>query len=157
MEPRAATPPRRLDTIRALTAAGIPVSVLASPMIPALNDHELDTILEAARDAGATGAGYILLRLPLEIKDLFTEWLEAHAPGRTQHVLDLIRDVRGGELYDSTWGKRMRGEGPYAELLRRRFQLARKRLGLDAYKARWDLDLSLFKPPPKAGDQLTLL
>jgi DNA repair photolyase len=114
-------------------------------------------VLEAAVAAGATAASYNVLRLPLEIKDLFTEWLEAHVPGRAQHVLALIRDVRGGELYDSAWGKRMRGEGPYAELLRRRFQLARKRLGLDAYKARWDLDLSLFKPPPKAGDQLTLL
>jgi DNA repair photolyase len=157
MDPRAPTPPRRLDTIRALADAGIPVGVMSAPMIPALNDHEMEQVLEAAVAAGATAANYNVLRLPLEIKDLFTEWLEAHVPGRAQHVLDLIRDVRGGALYDSTWGKRMRGEGPYAELLRTRFRLARKRLGLDAYKTRWDLDLSLFKPPPRAGDQLTLL
>ena len=157
MDPRAPTPPRRLETIRALADAGIPVGVMSAPMIPALNDHEMEQVLEAAVAAGATAASYNVLRLPLEIKDLFTEWLEAHVPGRAQHVLDLIRDVRGGALYDSTWGKRMRGEGPYAELLRTRFRLARKRLGLDAYKARWDLDLSLFRPPPKAGDQLTLL
>jgi len=157
MDPRAPTPPRRLETIRALAGAGIPVGVMSAPMIPALNDQEMERVLEAAVEAGATAASYTILRLPLEIKDLFTEWLEAHAPGRAQHVLDLIRDVRGGELYNSTWGKRMRGEGPYAELLRRRFQLARKRLGLDAYKARWDLDLSLFSPPPKTGDQLSLL
>ncbi len=157
MDPRAPTPPRRLETIRALADAGIPVGVMAAPMIPALNDHEMEQVLEAAVAAGATAASYNVLRLPLEIKDLFREWLEAHVPGRAQHVLDLIRDLRGGALYDSTFGKRMRGEGPYAELLRRRFQLARKRLGLDAYKARWDLDLALFKPPPQAGDQLTLL
>jgi len=157
MDPRAPTPPRRLETIRALADAGIPVGVMSAPMIPALNDHEMEQVLEAAVAAGATAASYNVLRLPLEIKDLFTEWLEAHVPGRAQHVLDLIRDVRGGALYDSTWGKRMRGEGPYAELLRTRFRLARKRLGLDAYKTRWSLDLSLFKPPPKAGDQLTLL
>jgi DNA repair photolyase len=157
MDPRAPTPPRRLETIRALAAAGIPVGVMSAPMIPALNDQEMERVLEAAVEAGATAASYTVLRLPLEIKDLFTEWLEAHAPGRAQHVLELIRGVRGGELYDSAWGKRMRGEGPYAELLRRRFQLARKRLGLDAYKARWDLDLTQFKPPPQAGDQLSLL
>jgi DNA repair photolyase len=157
MDPRAPTPPRRLETIRALADAGIPVGVMSAPMIPALNDHEMEQVLEAAVAAGATAASYNVLRLPLEIKDLFTEWLEAHVPRRAQHVLDLIRDVRGGALYDSTWGKRMRGEGPYAELLRTRFRLARKRLGLDTYKTRWDLDLSLFKPPPRVGDQLTLL
>ncbi len=157
MDPRAPTPPRRLETIRALADAGIPVGVMAAPMIPALNDHEMEQVLEAAVAAGATAASYNVLRLPLEIKDLFREWLETHVPGRAQHVLELIRDLRGGALYDSTFGKRMRGEGPYAELLRRRFQLAKKRLGLDAYKARWDLDLALFRPPPQAGDQLTLL
>ncbi|HUL05171.1 MAG TPA: PA0069 family radical SAM protein [Candidatus Acidoferrum sp.] len=157
MEPRAATPPRRLETIRALAAAGIPVGVMSAPMIPALNDHEMENILEAAAAVGATAAGYTALRLPLEIKDLFTEWLEAHAPGRAQHVLELVRTMRGGELYDSSWGERMRGTGPYAELLRRRFQVARKRLGLDRASARWNFDLTLFKPPPRAGDQLTLL
>jgi DNA repair photolyase len=157
MEPRAATPPRRLETIRALAAAGIPVGVMTAPMIPALNDHEMESILEAAVEAGATAAGYTALRLPLEIKELFTEWLEAHAPGRAQHVLEGVRAMRGGELYDSTWGKRMKGDGPYADLLRRRFQITRKRLGLERASARWEFDLSLFKPPPQAGDQLTLL
>jgi DNA repair photolyase len=157
MEPRAAMPPRRLETIRALSQAGIPTGVMAAPMIPALNDHELERILEAAAEAGATSAGYILLRLPLEIKDLFAEWLEAHAPGRARHVLELVRDMRGGALYDSAWGRRMKGEGPYAELLKRRFELARKRLGLDRNAERWEFDLTLFRPPPKAGDQLELL
>jgi DNA repair photolyase len=157
MEPRAATPPRRLETIRALAEAGIPVGVMAAPMIPALNDQEMESILEAAAAAGASAAGYTALRLPLEIKDLFTEWLEAHAPGRAKHVLDLIRQMRGGALNDATWGKRMRGEGPYAELLRQRFHIARKRLGLERSKERWEFDLTLFKPPPRAADQLSLL
>jgi DNA repair photolyase len=157
MEPRAATPPRRLETIRALAEAGIPTGVIAAPMIPALNDHELERILEAAAEAGATAGSYIILRLPLEIKDLFAEWLEAHAPGRARHVLELIRDMRGGALYDSAWGKRMKGEGAYAELLKRRFAVARGRLGLDRNGDRWEFDLTLFKPPPRAGDQLSLL
>jgi DNA repair photolyase len=157
MEPRAATPPRRLETIRALAAAGIPVGVMAAPMIPALNDHEMESILEAAAEAGASAAGYTALRLPLEIKDLFSEWLEAHVPGRAQHVLERVRDMRGGELYDSTWGKRMKGTGPYAALLKQRFAIARKRLGLERSGERWEFDLTLFKPPAQAGDQLTLL
>jgi DNA repair photolyase len=157
MEPRAATPPRRLETIRALAAAGIPVGVMAAPMIPALNDQEMERILEAAVEAGASAGSYIVLRLPLEIKELFAEWLQAHVPGRANHVLEMIRGLRGGALYDSTWGKRMKGEGPYAELLRRRFEIARRRLGLDRNKSRWDFDLTLFKPPPRSGDQLTLL
>ena len=157
LEPRAATPPRRLETIRALAAAGIPTGVMAAPMIPALNDHELERILEAATEAGATAGSYIVLRLPLEIKDLFAEWLETHAPGRAKHVLDLIRDMRGGALYQSQFGRRMKGQGPYAEMLKRRFAIARKRLGLDRNGERWDFDLTLFKPPPQAGDQLSLL
>jgi DNA repair photolyase len=157
MEPRAATPPRRLETIRVLAAAGIPVGVMAAPMIPALNDHEMETILEAAAVAGASAAGYTALRLPLEIKELFREWLETHVPGRAQHVLERVRDMRGGELYDSSWGKRMKGTGPYAALLKQRFAVARKRLGLERSSERWEFDLTLFKPPPQAGDQLTLL
>jgi len=157
LEPRAATPPRRLQTIRALAAAGIPVGVMAAPMIPALNDHELEHILEAATQAGASAGSYIVLRLPLEIKDLFVEWLEAHAPGRAKHVLDLVRDMRGGELYESTFGRRMKGRGAYAEMLKRRFEIARKRLGLDRNGERWEFDLTQFKPPPRAGDQLSLL
>jgi DNA repair photolyase len=113
--------------------------------------------LEAAVAASAGSASYVLLRLPFEIKDLFREWLEAHVPGKANHVLELIRDMHGGALYDSEFGKRMRGEGPYAELLRRRFQLACKRLGLNANRERWSLEASLFRPPPRPGDQHSLL
>lgn len=155
MEPRAATPPRRLEAIRELTAAGVPVSVLASPMIPALNDHELEAILEAGAEAGAAGGSYILLRLPLEIKDLFEEWLREHVPDRADRVLSLIRQARAGGLYQSEFGTRMTGTGPIAELLSRRFKLACRRLGLDG--RRWDLDCELFRPPPARGDQLPLL
>jgi len=154
MEPRAATPPRRLETIRALTAAGIPAGVLASPMIPGLNDAEVEAILAAAAEAGAVSAGYVLLRLPLEIKDLFREWLETHVPLRAEHVLSLLRDMRGGRLYDPAFGTRMRGEGPMADLLRRRFEVARRRLGLAARPA--PLDVTLFRVPPRAGDQGSL-
>jgi len=158
MEPRASTPAKRLEAIRQLAAAGIPTGVMAAPMIPALNDHELEKILETAAAAGATSAGYVMLRLPLEIRDLFIEWLDTHAPGKTKHVLELIRSARGGErLYESTFGERMRGTGPYAELLSKRFKLARQRLNLDGYRERWEFDFSLFQPPPKAGDQLRLL
>ena len=152
------TPAKRLEAIRQLAAAGIPTGVMAAPMIPALNDHELEKILETAAAAGATSAGYVMLRLPLEIKDLFIEWMDAHAPGKTKHVLELIRGSRGGDqLYNSTFGERMRGTGPYAELLRKRFKLATRRLNLDSYRNRWEFDFSLFKPPPAAGDQLRLL
>src|SRR5262245_6619344 len=158
MEPRASTPSKRIEAIRQLAAAGIPTGVMAAPMIPALNDHEMEKILETAAAAGATSAGYVMLRLPLEIKDLFIEWMDAHAPGKSKHVLELIRSARGGErLYESTFGQRMRGTGPYAELLKKRFKLARQRLNLDSYRDRWEFDFSLFQPPPKAGDQLRLL
>jgi DNA repair photolyase len=158
MEPRASTPAKRVEAIRQLAAAGIPTGVMAAPMIPALNDHEMEKILETAAAVGATSAGYVMLRLPLEIKDLFIEWMDAHAPGKTKHVLELIRGVRGGEqLYNSTFGERMRGTGPYADLLRKRFKLATRRLNLDSYRNRWEFDFSLFKPPPAAGDQLSLL
>ncbi|MBU0725716.1 MAG: PA0069 family radical SAM protein [Alphaproteobacteria bacterium] len=159
MEPRAATPPRRLEALRLLSQAGIPVGVMAAPMIPALNDHELESILEAAVEAGARSASYVLLRLPLEIKDLFADWLTAHQPGRAKHVLSLVRDTRGGALYRSDFGTRMRGEGPYAQLLEQRFRAAVRRYGLNRH--RWDLDLSQFSVPPladgaEAGGQLTL-
>jgi DNA repair photolyase len=156
IEPRAATPGRRLETIRALAEAGIPTGVMAAPMIPALNDAELETILEAAAKAGATAAGYILLRLPLEIKDLFGEWLEGHYPDRAKHVLNLIRGTRGGALNDPKFGQRMSGKGAYAALLANRFEIAAKRLGLDR-REQDSLDTSQFKPPPRAGDQLILL
>ncbi|MGF7208795.1 DNA repair photolyase [Skermanella aerolata] len=155
MEPRASTPARRLEAVRELTAAGVPVSVLASPMIPALNDHELEAILEAGAAAGAVGGSYIMLRLPLEIKDLFEEWLREHVPDRADRVLSLIRQARAGGLYQSEFGTRMTGTGPIAELLSRRFKLACRRLNLTG--RRWDLDCTQFRPPPKAGDQLSLL
>ncbi|MGE4217943.1 MAG: radical SAM protein, partial [Alphaproteobacteria bacterium] len=134
--------------------AGIPTAVMAAPMIPALNDMELEAILEAAAKAGATGAGYVLLRLPLEIRDLFVEWLETHAPDRASRVMKLVRDTRGGRDYASQWGERMRGTGPYADLLRQRFKLAIARLGLD--RRRHDLDISQFRRPPRPGDQMSL-
>lgn len=155
MEPRASTPQRRLDAIRELTQAGVKTGVMAAPMIPAINDHELEAILEAARDAGATSAGYTLLRLPLEIKDLFAEWLDEHAPLKKKRVLDLIRDSRDGKLNHAEFGKRFVGSGPYAQMLNARFVKARKRLGLD--RNDWSYDLSAFKPPPQKGDQFSLL
>jgi DNA repair photolyase len=156
MEPRAATPPRRLETLKTLAAAGIPTSVLASPMIPALNDHELEDILAAAREAGALCAGYILLRLPLELTPLFEEWLAAHAPGKAKHVMSLIRQSREGKTYRAEWGKRMTGTGAYAELLGRRFEAACRRLGLNERRAALRLDTAQFRRPPRKGDQLAL-
>lgn len=155
MEPRAPTPERRLEAIRELNAAGIPASVMTAPMIPALNDHEMESILERAHEAGARHAGYVALRLPLEIKDLFREWLEAHQPGRAAHVMSLIRSMRGGKDYDAEWGKRMKGSGVYADLIAKRFKLACDRLGLNQW---WTpLRTDLFKPPLAKGDQLRLL
>jgi len=155
MEPRASTPTRRLAAVKALNEAGVPTGVMAAPMIPALNDDELEAILEAAKAAGARSAGYTLLRLPFEIKDLFAEWLEEHAPLKAKHVLNLIKETRGGRLNDPNFGSRMRGQGVYAELLHKRFQLASQRLGLN--KNDWNPDLSQFAVPPRPGDQLKLL
>lgn len=156
MEPRAPTPAKRLEAIEALSRLGVPVGVLASPMIPAVNDSELERILEAAAAAGAGAAGYIMVRLPLELKELVTEWLEEHFPSRAQHVLHLIRDTRAGKLYRSGFGERMRGTGPYAALLAERFRVAAARLGLDGALA--PLDVSRFRPPrPELpGGQLSL-
>ncbi|MBI1246029.1 MAG: PA0069 family radical SAM protein [Alphaproteobacteria bacterium] len=154
MEPRASTPPRRLDAIRCLAQAGVKVGVMAAPMIPALNDSELEAILEAAAEAGATSAGYTLLRLPLELKELFDEWLAEHVPFKRSHVLSLVRDIRGGALNSAEFGKRFTGEGAYAQLVSARFRAARARFGLD--RNDWSLDLSQFRPPPKAGDQMAL-
>jgi DNA repair photolyase len=154
MEPRAPRPERRLETVRALSEAGIPTSVLTAPIIPALNDWEIERLLEASAAHGAVDAGYVLLRLPLEIKDLFTEWLEAHFPKRAKHVLALMREMRGGKLYDAEFGARFSGKGPYAEMIAKRFRLACNRLGLE--KNRAHLDCSQFKPPARAGDQLAL-
>jgi DNA repair photolyase len=154
MEPRAATPAMRLETIRALAHAGVPTAVMAAPMIPGLNDHELERILEAAAAAGARGASYILLRLPLEIKRLFADWLEAHYPDRAKRVLHRVRDTRDGALYRSDFGTRKTGTGPYAELLAGRFRLAVRRLGIEVPD--WRLDTSQFRPPPR-DRQLRLL
>ena len=155
LEPRAATPPRRLEAIARLTAAGVPSGVMAAPMIPALNDHELESILAACAERGASSAGYVLLRLPLEIKDLFTEWLRNHAPDRADRVLSLVRQTRDGALYTSEFGKRMRGSGAVADLLNARFKTACRRLGLN--RGRSSLDPSQFRVPPAKGDQLRLL
>jgi DNA repair photolyase len=155
MEPRAATPERRLETIAALAAAGVPVAVMSAPMIPALNDSEMEQILEQARAAGATSAAYTLLRLPLELKGLFKEWLEAHFPGKAAHVLSLVAQTHGGRLYDSAWFTRKTGTGPYAEVLRLRFERACRRLGFNE-RTTHSLDTSCFLPPPQKGDQLAL-
>jgi len=155
MEPRAATPERRIETIAALAKAGIPTGVLSAPMIAALNDREMETILARARDAGASVAGYTLLRLPFELKALFKEWLETHEPQKAAHVLSLVAQCHGGKLYDSAWSKRMVGAGPYAEMLAARFDRACRKLGYSPRSTHM-LDTSRFRPPPQKGDQLAL-
>jgi DNA repair photolyase len=140
--------------MRELARAGVPVTVLASPMIPGLNDSEVETLLEAAAEAGAHSARYILVRLPREVKDLFAEWLEAEYPDRAARVLSLIRQTRGGTLYDSRFGVRGRGEGPYAEMLARRFTVARTRLGLSAEPP--PLDTTRFRVPSREDSQGSL-
>ncbi|MDP6604577.1 MAG: PA0069 family radical SAM protein [Rhodospirillales bacterium] len=158
LEPRAPGPDKRLEAIRRLSGAGVPVTVMAAPMIPFLNDAELESILEAASAAGARNAGYILVRLPHEIRELFTEWLEAHAPAKAGRVLAGIRETRGGALYVSEFGTRMKGSGPYAELLARRFHLGCKRFGLNGDRdAKFNLDTTRFRVPPRNGAQLSLL
>ncbi len=154
LEPRAAAPTRRLRAIRALAGAGIPTGAMFAPAIPALNDHEMEAVLEAAADAGARHAGWTLLRLPHEIKDLFKEWLAVHAPGRAAHVVSLIRQSRGGRENDPRFGHRFRGEGEYAGLLARRFRLACRRLGLN--REQLALDTERFRLPVRVGDQLDL-
>lgn len=156
LEPRAAAPQRRLETIQHLAAAGIPVGVMTAPIIPALNDAEMEAILESARDAGATMASYVLLRLPLELAELFAEWLHLHAPLKADHVLSLIRQSRGGKAYDSTFHNRMKGQGIFAEIIAQRFHLASKRLGFNAPRDR--LDTKLFTPPTikKSSPQMEL-
>lgn len=151
MEPRAPTPERRLQAVETLRQAGIPVGVLASPMIPCINDAEMESILEAAARSGAQTANFILLRLPHELKKLFTEWLEAHFPERQAKVLNKLRSLRGGRLNDPRFGSRMRGEGVYAELLRKRFEVACQRLGLERQKT--PLDTGKFQVPMQPGDQ----
>lgn len=154
LEPRTASPQARLQAIRELSAAGIPVAVMVAPVIPAITDHELERLLEAARDAGASAAGYVLLRLPYEVKTLFRQWLNEHHPDRARHVMSIVNALRGGRDNDPNFGSRMRGTGPYALLLRRRFELACRRLGLDAGRDA-SLATSHFRRPG-AGGQLTL-
>ncbi|WP_366145085.1 PA0069 family radical SAM protein [Maricaulis sp.] len=154
MEPRAAAPHRRLKTIEGLHAAGLPVTVMMAPVIPALNDHEIEPLLDAAAGAGASGAGYVLLRLPLEIKDLFREWLAEKYPGKAAHIMSLLREMRGGRDYDPSWGQRGRGQGPYAELIGKRFRTAMRRHGYAS--ERRPLDFSQFQRPHGSADQPAL-
>jgi DNA repair photolyase len=154
MEPRAATPERRLEAIAKLSQAGVPCAVSVAPVIPGLNDHEIEAILERAAKAGAAGAHFTVLRLPLEIKDLFREWLESERPDRASRVMSLVRQMRGGKDYDPQWNSRMSGEGPIADLIGARFRAARKRLGLDG--ERLSLDVGQFRVPPNSGDQMDL-
>ncbi len=154
MEPRAALPVRRLEVIRRLTAAGVQVRVMVSPVIPGLTDHEMEAILASARDAGAVGASWIMLRLPLEVARLWRDWLEQAEPGRAAKVMARVREARGGKDYDAEWGKRMRGEGLYAGLIAQRFDKAVARLGLAQVLP--PLRCDLFRPPVLPGDQLRL-
>lgn len=154
MEPRAPAPKRRLQMIRRLAEAGVPVRVQVSPLIPALTDHELEAVMEAARDMGARAANTIPLRLPIEVAGLFRDWLAATVPDRAAHVMNRVRELHGGRDYDPEWGKRMRGQGLWADLIHRRAAVARKRLGLSETLPALRTDL--FAPPPRPGDQLTL-
>jgi DNA repair photolyase len=155
MEPRAATPERRLEAMCALSDAGIPVSVMAAPVIPGLNDHEIERILDSAKAAGADAAGYVMLRLPIEVSPLFRDWLLRHYPDRYRHVMALVRSMRGGKDYDAEFTKRMRGTGPYAWQIARRFEMMAKRLGLNMRKA--PLRTDHFVAPLGDGVQLSLL
>jgi DNA repair photolyase len=155
MEPRASTPNKRLETLERLVDAGIPTAIMVAPVIPGLNDMEMERILERAAVIGVKNVGYVLLRLPLEIGDLFTEWLKANCPDRASRVLSLMRSTRGGKLYDAKWSERMVGDGPYAWMIGRRFELAAKRLGLNESSV--ELRTDLFTPPTLPGQQLTLL
>ncbi|OEC98673.1 MULTISPECIES: PA0069 family radical SAM protein [unclassified Rhizobium] len=155
MEPRAATPPRRLEAIQALNEAGIRTAIMVAPIIPALNDHEIERILDAGKAAGAQEASYVILRLPLEVSPLFRDWLLQHYPDRYRHVMSLIRSMRGGKDYDAEFGKRMKGAGPYAWQISRRFEMATRRLELT--RRNIALRDDLFVPPDGSGVQLSLL
>ncbi|RUW37954.1 MULTISPECIES: PA0069 family radical SAM protein [unclassified Mesorhizobium] len=155
MEPRASTPTKRLEAIRQLSDAGVPASVMVAPIVPGLNDPELERILDSARAAGAREAGYVVLRLPLEVAPIFKDWLLRHYPDRYRHVMSLIRSMRDGKDYDSEWGKRMKGAGPYAWQIGRRFEMAAKRLGLNV--ERRQLRTDQFVAGSGAGEQLMLL
>jgi DNA repair photolyase len=154
MEPRAPTPSRRIEALRQLSAAGVPTAVMVAPIVPAINDAEIERILDAAAAVGVSGAGYVMLRLPLEVRDLFREWLMANYPDRYRHVFKLIREMRGGKDYDSTWGQRMKGSGPYAWMIGRRFEVACEKLGLNEEKVK--LTTEHFRPPRPSAVQLDL-
>jgi DNA repair photolyase len=154
MEPRASTPSRRLAALRELVKAGVPTSALVAPIIPAINDAEIERILEAIAETGVRHAGYVLLRLPLELKDLFREWLIENFPDRYRHVINLIRETRGGKDYDSEWGKRMTGSGPIAWMIGRRFEVACERLGFNLTSVKTTTEH--FKPPRPSAEQLDL-
>ncbi|PVB63035.1 PA0069 family radical SAM protein [Labrenzia sp. 011] len=154
MEPRASAPHKRLGAIKALSAAGIPTSIMMAPIIPALTDSEIENLLEEAAGHGAVEAGYVLLRLPLEVSELFRDWLLRERPDRYQRVMSLIRSMRGGKDYDAKWGERMRGGGPYADQISKRFSLAAKRLGLNLRRKKLNSDA--FVQPQKGGVQLDL-
>lgn len=155
MEPRASTPTKRLEAIRQLSDAGIPASVMVAPIVPGLTDPEIERILDSAYAAGAREAGYVVLRLPLEVSPIFKDWLLRHYPDRYRHVMSLIRSMRDGKDYDSEWGKRMKGAGPYAWQIGRRFEIAAKRLGLNL--ERRQLRTDQFVPAARPFEQLTLL
>lgn len=154
MEPRASTPPRRLGALRELVKAGVPASALVAPIIPAINDAEIERILEAIAETGVRHAGYVLLRLPLELKDLFREWLIENFPDRYRHVINLIRETRGGKDYDSTFGKRQTGTGPIAWMIGRRFEVACERLGFNSTSVK--MTTEHFRPPRPSAEQLDL-
>jgi DNA repair photolyase len=153
MEPRATAPHGKLRAMRTLHEAGVPVGVMVAPVVPMISDHELEHILETAHAHGARAAGYVLLRLPHELKEVWREWLQLHFPDRAAHVMSLIRQMRGGKDYDSGWGTRMRGEGPFAQLIAQRFAKAHARLGFGRLPA---LDASRFVPPRKPSPQAEL-
>ena len=155
LEPRTAGPAARIRTIRKLAEAGVPVTVMFAPVIPFVNDADMEGVLEAAAAAGAVGAGYVFLRLPYEIKQMFEDWLRVHYPGKAGHVMSLVSQARGGKAYDSQFFKRQRGEGPYAQLLQQRFELACRRLGLNR-TGRHQLDTTKFRVPPASSDQMGL-
>jgi len=151
LEPRASAPARRVEAIRRLTDAGIPAGVMFAPVIPALNEHELERVLEAAADAGARHAGYVMLRLPHEVRDIFRRWLADHEPGRAEHVMSVVRDLRGGKDNDPTFGRRLTGSGPFADLVAQRFRVAARRCSLSTDST--DLDGTHFRPPGPPGQR----
>ena len=154
LEPRTSAPLRRMEAVKKLSAAGIPTGVMVAPVIPVLTDKDIERVLEAAAAAGAISAGYVLLRLPYEVKPLFIEWLQEHFPQRANHVMSIIRQMRNGKENDANFGSRMRGEGEFANLLAQRFRKACERLGLNG--ERTPLDLTQFRVPAKATSQLSL-